>query len=353
VGLGVCVEELDDIEMRGAVDRIAADTDASGLADVFDGELVNRFVGQSAGAGNHADVTFLVNVTRGDTDAAAAGGVGAITGSHYAGAVRTEEAGFATGHGAFYADHVFDRDAFGDGDSEIETGIDTFKYGVSGERRRHEDRGNSRASGGRGFFDGVENGDFNIAMFEELTALAGSDSSDNGGTVIEGEAGVATAEGTGDALDYDLGGGSDENGHFILSVSRDQSGVGWLWFALVNQQRVVVGVCDAGHLANAGIHGLHDELDVGFAKFGDGGFEVFDFEGHGAACGAGLPIGVLADGEGGSTDIEFSPAGAVTLWHREVEFETESLLVEFQAAVKIADGIDRVSYFFYSNAHGD
>ena len=45
VGLGIGVEQFDDIEMRGAVDRIAADTDASGLADVFDGELVNRLVG--------------------------------------------------------------------------------------------------------------------------------------------------------------------------------------------------------------------------------------------------------------------------------------------------------------------
>ena len=160
-------------------------------------------------------MAFLVNVTGGDADAAAAGGVGPITGSHYAGAVRTEEAGFATGHGAFYADHVFDRDTFGDGDGKIESRIDTFENGVSRERRGDEDRGNGRASRGRSGFDGVENGDFNVAMFEELTALAGSDTSDNGGAVIEGEASVATAEGTGDALDHDLGGGSDENGHRI------------------------------------------------------------------------------------------------------------------------------------------
>jgi hypothetical protein len=52
------------------------------------------------------------------------------------------------------------------------------------------------------------------AVFEELAALAGRDAGDDLRAVIEREFGVAAAEITGDALDEDLGGGSDENAHF-------------------------------------------------------------------------------------------------------------------------------------------
>jgi hypothetical protein len=50
-------------------------------------------------------------------------------------------------------------------------------------------------------------------VLEELAALAGRDAGDDLRAVIERELGVASAEVTGDALDEDLRGGSDENGH--------------------------------------------------------------------------------------------------------------------------------------------
>ena len=51
------------------------------------------------------------------------------------------------------------------------------------------------------------------AVLEELAALAGRDAGDDLGAVVERERGVAGAEVAGDALDENLGFGSDENGH--------------------------------------------------------------------------------------------------------------------------------------------
>ena len=52
-----------------------------------------------------------------------------------------------------------------------------------------------------------------VAVFEDLSAFAGRYARDDLGAVVEREFGVASAEVTGDALDEDLGFGSDENGH--------------------------------------------------------------------------------------------------------------------------------------------
>ena len=68
----VGVEQLDDVQVRGAVDRVAADADAGGLADAAAGELPDGLVGQGAAAGDDADVALLVNVAGRDADAAAA-----------------------------------------------------------------------------------------------------------------------------------------------------------------------------------------------------------------------------------------------------------------------------------------
>src|SRR6185295_13408741 len=46
--LRVVVEELDYVEMRRAIDRVATDADAGALANVTTGELPHRFVGQRA-----------------------------------------------------------------------------------------------------------------------------------------------------------------------------------------------------------------------------------------------------------------------------------------------------------------
>ena len=72
VRVRIVVEQLDDIEVRRAVDRVAADADAGGLADAAAGQLPDRLVGQRAAARDDADVALLVNVAGRDADAAAA-----------------------------------------------------------------------------------------------------------------------------------------------------------------------------------------------------------------------------------------------------------------------------------------
>ena len=50
VSVRIFGEKLDDIEVRRAVDWIAADADRSALANTFGGELKDGFVGEGAGA---------------------------------------------------------------------------------------------------------------------------------------------------------------------------------------------------------------------------------------------------------------------------------------------------------------
>src|SRR6266498_1694657 len=66
LGLGIVVEELDHVEVRSAVDRVAPDADAGALADAATGQLPDRLIGQRPGATDDADVASLVNVTRSD-----------------------------------------------------------------------------------------------------------------------------------------------------------------------------------------------------------------------------------------------------------------------------------------------
>src|SRR5204863_2759056 len=72
VRVRIVIEHFDDVEVRGAVDGVAADADACGLADTAASELPHGFVGKRAAAGDDAHVTALVNVTGRDADAAAA-----------------------------------------------------------------------------------------------------------------------------------------------------------------------------------------------------------------------------------------------------------------------------------------
>ncbi len=54
--------------MLDSVNRIAADTDGGGLSVTERGKLRNRFVCQSSGAGNHADMTLAMDVLRHNAD---------------------------------------------------------------------------------------------------------------------------------------------------------------------------------------------------------------------------------------------------------------------------------------------
>ena len=70
VGLRVGLEQLEDVDEAGAVDRVAADADAGALADAQVRELPDALVGQRARAADHADAARLVDIAGHDADLA-------------------------------------------------------------------------------------------------------------------------------------------------------------------------------------------------------------------------------------------------------------------------------------------
>src|SRR5206468_3736081 len=137
----------------------------------------------------------------------------AFTRCHDTRTIRPDEPRPAALHGAFHLHHVVDGNAFGDGDDEVEAGIDALKDRIGREWGRDE-----HGTGGRaGLFDrlgyGVEDGHLFAGVIEGLPALAGGDAGDDLGAVVDGELGVFGAEAAGDALDEDFGVGLNEDGH--------------------------------------------------------------------------------------------------------------------------------------------
>ena len=199
--------------MRRAVDGIAADADACALTEPFAGDLPDRLVGEGAGPRNDADMALLVDIAGGNADAAAAGRVGTLARRDNSRAVGTDETGLPSGHGALHPHHVAHGDALGNRDDKVEPGVDTLQDRVGGERRGHEDGGHGRAGGRSSLGNRIEDRNLVILMLEELAALARGDSGDDLRAVVERELRMAGAERAGDALDENLGFGSDENGH--------------------------------------------------------------------------------------------------------------------------------------------
>ena len=136
----------------------------------------------------------------------------AFAGRDDAGTIRADEPRAFAFHRALHLHHVVDRNAFGDGDDQIESGIHAFENRVGREGRRNENRGSRRAGLFHGFGDGVEDGNFS-AVLKELPAFAGRDAGDDLRAVINRELRVPRAEAAGDALDENFGVGFNENGH--------------------------------------------------------------------------------------------------------------------------------------------
>src|SRR4051794_32469682 len=87
--LGVLHEQFYDIEMRGAIDWVAANAHAGALADATTSELPHCFISEGATAGDNADVAFLMDVTRSFSNPAAAIGIFAFPRRDHPGAVRS------------------------------------------------------------------------------------------------------------------------------------------------------------------------------------------------------------------------------------------------------------------------
>ena len=164
----VVVEQFDHVQMRSAVDRIAADADAGGLADAARGQLPDRFVGQRAAARDDADVALFVNVAGRDADAAAAVRILAFAGRDDAGTIRPDEPRLGVAlQRAFHSHHVAHRNAFGDGDDQFEAGVRAFENRVGGEGRGNEDGASGRAGLFHGLQHGVEDRHLPAGVIEE------------------------------------------------------------------------------------------------------------------------------------------------------------------------------------------
>ena len=141
--LRVVLEQLEQVDLVGADDRVAADADAGRLAEAEVGQLPDRLVGERAAAADDADRPWLVDVAGHDADLA-------LAGRDDAGAVRADEpcTGFSlstrmtramssTGMPSVMATMTAD------------ARVGRFEDGVGRGGRRHEDHGGVGAGGSR------------------------------------------------------------------------------------------------------------------------------------------------------------------------------------------------------------
>jgi len=73
-GAGIGFEQLQEFDVMGADDRVAADADGGGLPHLQVGELPHRFIGQCAALADQSDLARSVNVARHNADLGDAGG---------------------------------------------------------------------------------------------------------------------------------------------------------------------------------------------------------------------------------------------------------------------------------------
>src|SRR6185369_13442968 len=197
-------EQPQDIQVIGAVDRVAADADAGGLAEAQTGQLPDRFVGEGAAPGDNTDLAGLVDIARHDADLALAGG-------DDAGAVGADESGLLPLHVLLDLDHVEDRNPFGDAADQFKAGIDRLHDGVGGKGGRYvDDRG-----GGAGMVYGVGDSVIDGEAVYGGPPLARGDPADHLGAVLSCALGMEETGGAGDPLGDDPGILVDQYAHFL------------------------------------------------------------------------------------------------------------------------------------------
>src|ERR1019366_2375937 len=210
VRVRVGVEQLDHVQVRGAVDRVPANADASGLAHAAASELPDGLVGQRAAARYHADVTLLVDVTGRNPNAAATLRIFARAGRDNARTIGPDESRPAAFRRPLHLHHVVDWDAFGDADHQLQAGFHPFEDRVGRKGRGHKNGRCRRPGLLHGLGHGVE--DRNLVL-EQLTALARRNAGDDLGAVSEAQLCVPCAEASSNTLDQDAGLWGDEDGH--------------------------------------------------------------------------------------------------------------------------------------------
>src|ERR1700704_6660632 len=198
----VAQEHLQHVDELGALDRIAADADRGGLAEVFARGLEHRLIGEGARARHDADRAALEDVARHDPDLAFAR-------RHHARAVGSDQARHRARQRALDLDHVGDRDAFGDADDERDLRLDGLADRVAGAGRWHVDHARVAAGLFPGLGDRVEHRQVEM----ERAALAGRHAADHLGPVGDRGLRMEGAVLAGETLAEDFGVVVDQNGH--------------------------------------------------------------------------------------------------------------------------------------------
>src|SRR3989344_2328484 len=218
IGVRVVVERLHDVDVLEAVDRVTADAHGAGLTQAEFGQLSHGFVRQRAGARDHADATLAVDVAGHDADLD-------LFGRDQAGAVGAQQQGLlAAGrflglHLVAHHQHVAHGDAFGDGDDQVQVGLDGFPDGVSGTSGRHVDDGHGGAGLLRRFLHRSVDGDVRELLAGLLGVHARNESVLAVGIGLAAE-GVELTGLARDALGDDLGVLVDEDAHDVSFLGR-------------------------------------------------------------------------------------------------------------------------------------
>src|SRR5690606_13071534 len=208
LGLGIGVELFQHVDEGHAVDRVAADADTGALAQTDVGGLLDRLVGQGAGAGDDADRTGHVDVARHDADLALA----RRDDARAVGADQVDVREILQGR--LDLQHVQHRNAFGDAGDYLDAALGRFQDRVGGEGCRHVDHARRGAGGFHRVAHGVEYRQVEML----LAAAARSDAADQLGAVGQRLLGVEGALLTGKALADHLGVLVDQNAHVESSL---------------------------------------------------------------------------------------------------------------------------------------
>ncbi len=150
-----------------------------------------------------------MDVPRHDADLAGARGDDSRT-------VRADQLDVVLLQHPFHADHVEDRNAFGDRDDQVHPAISSLEDGVGGEGGGDEDTGHVAAGLADGFGHGIKNRHWLAVKADGFTAATGGDAGDDLGAVFRALLGVEAAGRAGQALDNKPGIGVDKNAHGMV-----------------------------------------------------------------------------------------------------------------------------------------
>src|SRR5687767_11878723 len=110
--------------------------------------------------------------------------------------------------------------------------------------------------------------------------------------------------------------------------------------AFVNANGVAIRIEDERHAANGRWKWFHVKLDSLRSQMRDGRIEVLDFQTHGTAVRAGLPIRrARPDGERAVGDVVFGPLHATRFADSPSGFQSQYALVKTARTRHVGDGI--------------